>query len=206
MKKECVVSRIEASQDGSPYVYVTFSDPNDYKPGAEKPQNPFGMNNIIQQKNFFFQLLGKIIYAALNDRFHFVRSLIRNGDTIFILYSFYTKVSILIETWNRFIPSYTNYALYFCTTFTFHFGVCTTNPLKLFFIYLSRINMIYFVDYLIDLFYLRYLVITLDILIWSWVLSDKQFGRWRRASISIDNTKVKSNMWIKQGIFENNRQ
>jgi hypothetical protein len=44
MKKECVVSRIEASQDGSPYVYVTFSDPNDYKPGAERPQNPFGMN------------------------------------------------------------------------------------------------------------------------------------------------------------------
>ena len=44
MKKECVISRIEASQDGSPYVYVTFSDPNDYKPGAEKPQNPFGMN------------------------------------------------------------------------------------------------------------------------------------------------------------------
>jgi hypothetical protein len=44
MKKECIVSRIEASQDGSPYVYVTFSDPNDYKPGAEKPQNPFGLN------------------------------------------------------------------------------------------------------------------------------------------------------------------
>jgi hypothetical protein len=43
-KKECIISRIEASQDGSPYVYVTFSDPNDYKPGAEKPQNPFGMN------------------------------------------------------------------------------------------------------------------------------------------------------------------
>ena len=41
MKKECVISRIEASQDGSPYVYVTFSDPNDYKPGAEKS---FGMN------------------------------------------------------------------------------------------------------------------------------------------------------------------
>ena len=44
MKKKCIISRIEASQDGSPYVYVTFSDPNDYKPGAEKPQNPFGMN------------------------------------------------------------------------------------------------------------------------------------------------------------------
>jgi hypothetical protein len=42
MKKDCVISKIEASQDGSPYVYVTFSDPNDYKPGTEKPQNPFG--------------------------------------------------------------------------------------------------------------------------------------------------------------------
>lgn len=44
MKKDFIVSRIEASQDGSPYVYVTFSDPNDYKPGAEKQQNPFGAN------------------------------------------------------------------------------------------------------------------------------------------------------------------
>ncbi|MDQ6668502.1 MAG: hypothetical protein M3Y53_09790 [Thermoproteota archaeon] len=44
MKKDCVISRIEASQDGSHYVYVTFSDPNDYKPGAEKAQNPFGAN------------------------------------------------------------------------------------------------------------------------------------------------------------------
>jgi hypothetical protein len=44
MKKDCVISKIEASQDGSPYVYVTFSDPSDYKPGAEKPQNPFGPN------------------------------------------------------------------------------------------------------------------------------------------------------------------
>jgi hypothetical protein len=36
-KKECVISKIEASQVGSSYVYVTFSDPNDYKSG-----NPFG--------------------------------------------------------------------------------------------------------------------------------------------------------------------
>jgi hypothetical protein len=42
MKKEYVVSRIEASQDGSPYVYITFADPNDYKAGAEKQQNPLG--------------------------------------------------------------------------------------------------------------------------------------------------------------------
>jgi hypothetical protein len=41
MKKDCIISKIEASQDGSPYVYVTFSDPNDYKSGTEKP---FGAN------------------------------------------------------------------------------------------------------------------------------------------------------------------
>ena len=44
MKKDFVISRIEASQDGSPYVYVTLTDPDDYKAGAEKPQNPFGPN------------------------------------------------------------------------------------------------------------------------------------------------------------------
>lgn len=42
MKKEFVVARIEAAQDGSPYVYVGFSDPNDYK--SDKPMNPFGSN------------------------------------------------------------------------------------------------------------------------------------------------------------------
>jgi hypothetical protein len=44
MKKDFVVSRIEATQDGSPYVYVTLTDPNDYKAGNERPQNPFGPN------------------------------------------------------------------------------------------------------------------------------------------------------------------
>ncbi|MGB7953265.1 MAG: hypothetical protein WCF23_04730 [Candidatus Nitrosopolaris sp.] len=43
MKKDCIISKIEASQDGSSYVYVIFSDPNDYKPGAE---DPFGANMI----------------------------------------------------------------------------------------------------------------------------------------------------------------
>ena len=44
MKLDYVISRIEASQDGSPYVYVTYANPNDFKAGAEKPQNPFGPN------------------------------------------------------------------------------------------------------------------------------------------------------------------
>jgi hypothetical protein len=46
MKKDFIVSRIEAAQDGTPYVYVTFSDPNAYKSGVEggKQQNPIGSN------------------------------------------------------------------------------------------------------------------------------------------------------------------
>jgi hypothetical protein len=46
MRLDYIVSRIEASQDGGPYVYVTFSNPNEFKAGAEKgPQfNPFGPN------------------------------------------------------------------------------------------------------------------------------------------------------------------
>jgi len=42
MKKDFIISKIEASQDGAPYIYVTFSDANDYKAGGEKQQNPFG--------------------------------------------------------------------------------------------------------------------------------------------------------------------
>jgi hypothetical protein len=44
MKKEFIVSRIEASQDGSPYIYITFSDANDYKSGERQQQNPLGTN------------------------------------------------------------------------------------------------------------------------------------------------------------------
>jgi hypothetical protein len=51
MKKEFVVSKIEASQDGSPYVYVSFADPNEPKPstgaGVGKfPQSPFGVGAV----------------------------------------------------------------------------------------------------------------------------------------------------------------
>jgi hypothetical protein len=41
MKKEFILSKIEAVQDGSPYVYVGFVDPNDSKSEARQ-QNPFG--------------------------------------------------------------------------------------------------------------------------------------------------------------------
>ena len=43
MKKDFIVARIEAAQDGGPYVYVGFTDPSDYK-GDKQPANPFGAN------------------------------------------------------------------------------------------------------------------------------------------------------------------
>ena len=49
MRKEFVVSKIEATQDGSPYVYVVFMDPNEQAKsagghaGRNFPQSPFGI-------------------------------------------------------------------------------------------------------------------------------------------------------------------
>ena len=44
MKLDYVVSRIEASRDGQPYVYLTYVKPNGYKAGADRtpPACPFG--------------------------------------------------------------------------------------------------------------------------------------------------------------------
>jgi hypothetical protein len=41
MKKDFIVSKMEAPQDGSPYVFVTFTDP-DSKGGDSSPQRSFG--------------------------------------------------------------------------------------------------------------------------------------------------------------------
>lgn len=40
MKKQFVVSKIEIASDGSPYVYIGFTDPVN-KSGEAKPLNPF---------------------------------------------------------------------------------------------------------------------------------------------------------------------
>ena len=43
MRKDFIISKIESSQDGSPYIYVTFYDPNDPKATSKAdPQSPFG--------------------------------------------------------------------------------------------------------------------------------------------------------------------
>jgi hypothetical protein len=45
MKKDFIVSKIEAPQDGSQYVFITFTDPNEAMSpgsGSSYPQSPFG--------------------------------------------------------------------------------------------------------------------------------------------------------------------
>ena len=43
MKKEFIVSRIEATQDGSPYIYLSFSDPSSTSENRQRsPPSPFG--------------------------------------------------------------------------------------------------------------------------------------------------------------------
>jgi hypothetical protein len=46
MKKEFILFRIEAVQDGSPYVNIAFIDPNETKSGEARQQNPYGPNPI----------------------------------------------------------------------------------------------------------------------------------------------------------------
>ncbi len=42
MRKEYIVARIESPQEGSHYVYVTFSDEKEYKSQETKTQSQFG--------------------------------------------------------------------------------------------------------------------------------------------------------------------
>ncbi|MGH9927204.1 MAG: hypothetical protein ACRD5B_17705 [Nitrososphaeraceae archaeon] len=42
MRKEYIVAKIQSPQEGSHYVYVTFSDDKEYRPQENKTQSPFG--------------------------------------------------------------------------------------------------------------------------------------------------------------------
>jgi hypothetical protein len=42
MRKEFIVAKIQSAQEGSPHVYVTFSDEKEYRSQEPKPQSQFG--------------------------------------------------------------------------------------------------------------------------------------------------------------------
>ena len=44
MKKEYVIVRIDAAQDGAPYVVVSLSLTKDFKEGSQPQSSPFGPN------------------------------------------------------------------------------------------------------------------------------------------------------------------
>ncbi len=44
MKKEYVIVRIDAAQDGAPYVIVSLSSTKDFKEGSQPQSSPFGPN------------------------------------------------------------------------------------------------------------------------------------------------------------------
>jgi hypothetical protein len=48
MKKDFIVSKIEAPQDGSPYVFVTFADP-DSKGGDSSPQSSYSSSEDLMK-------------------------------------------------------------------------------------------------------------------------------------------------------------
>ena len=48
MKKDFIVSKIEALQDGTPYVFVTFADP-DSKGGNSSPQSSFSSSEDLMK-------------------------------------------------------------------------------------------------------------------------------------------------------------
>ena len=48
MKNDFIVSKIEASQDGSPYVFVTFADP-DSRGGDSSPQSSFRSSEELDE-------------------------------------------------------------------------------------------------------------------------------------------------------------
>ena len=51
LKKDFIVSKIEAPQDGSQYILITFTDPNEPKSsgeaGSDYPQSPFGKSGEV---------------------------------------------------------------------------------------------------------------------------------------------------------------
>jgi hypothetical protein len=47
MKKEFIVTRIDASPDGSPYVIVSLSSSKDFREQTTTPASPFGAGGVM---------------------------------------------------------------------------------------------------------------------------------------------------------------
>ena len=87
MKKEFIVSNIETSQDGSPYVYVVLTDTRgDFTSTRRQkgfPENPFGVAAIPITSLDDLKNLPKKISDAIEGAFRGNRNNISSGSTTF---------------------------------------------------------------------------------------------------------------------------
>jgi hypothetical protein len=87
MKKEFIVSKIETSQDGSPYVYVVLTDTRgDFTSTRRQkgfPENPFGVAAIPITSLDDLKNLPKKISDAIEGAFRGDRNNISSGSTTF---------------------------------------------------------------------------------------------------------------------------
>ena len=89
MKKEFIVSKIETSQDGSPYVYVVLTDTRgDFTSTRRQqgfPENPFGVAAIPITSLDDLKNLPKKISDAIEGAFRGDRNNMSSESTIFKL-------------------------------------------------------------------------------------------------------------------------
>jgi hypothetical protein len=87
MKKEFIVSKIETSQDGGPYVYVVLTDTRgDFTSTRRQkgfPENPFGVAAIPITSLDDLKNLPKKISDAIEGAFRGDRNNISSGSTTF---------------------------------------------------------------------------------------------------------------------------
>jgi hypothetical protein len=87
MKKEFIVSKIETSQDGSPYVYVVLTDTRgDFTSTRRQkgfPENPFGVAAIPITSLDDLKNLPKKISDAIEGAFRGDKNNISSGSTTF---------------------------------------------------------------------------------------------------------------------------
>ena len=87
MKKEFIVSKIEASQDGSPYLYVVLTDTKGNFTSTRRqqgfPENPFGVAAIPITSLDDLKNLPKKISDAIEGAFDGRRNNIPSESTIF---------------------------------------------------------------------------------------------------------------------------
>ncbi|MFL6453853.1 MAG: hypothetical protein ACJ71L_07635 [Nitrososphaeraceae archaeon] len=87
MKKEFLVSKIETSQDGSPYIYVVLTDTrSNFTPTRRQqgfPENPFGVATIPITSLDDLKNLPKKISDAINATFEGDSNSTSSDSTVF---------------------------------------------------------------------------------------------------------------------------